>query len=331
MTFDPAHNRWPESRRAIVELVATAPEPPPFERVAPPEGPGLSRPTNARIHWRPAVLALAGTAMVVAGLAAIGRSDVPSQPTVLPADTERALDEPVGGSTPPADSPTADTGTTTSGMSARECTMTDPAMRPISPARALDCPDGTHVWVEGVVVEVSDGISVLCDPSDAGDPEACSAAGLLVPHLQPGVSGAFSGVVSNRTLGPASADGFVPPSVGGYDPATGELDPEMKAAAVLAMRSDPSVIAAVGDDFAVVSVEGMFEGVGDARRLIDASFLIRTNSPVALRAGTMTTQGHGEGEPEAFGPALPAWPLHSDFYVVPLPEPADGFFFLIKP
>jgi hypothetical protein len=116
-----------------------------------------------------------------------------------------------------------------------------------------------------------------------------------------------------------------------FDPVTGELDAEAKTAAVLAMRADSSVVAAVGRNFDVVSVEGMFLGTGDDREVIDVSFLIRTASPVVLPAGTMTSVGLGEGKPPEFGPLPMEWAPHADYYVVPLPEPAVGFLFLIKP
>lgn len=201
---------WPLTRRAIAEVVAGAPAPPAFHRVAPPTRSTLGPPVPVRIGWRRAVVAVAATATVVAGLVAVARNDSPTGQTLSPADTtgSTAATAPTTPATSTSASApvsvsadTADTPAT--GMSARECTSTDPMMRPISPARALGCPDGTPVWVEGIVVDVGDGVSVLCDADVADDPEACAAEGLVVgAGLQPGDSGAFMGTVSNGVLGP---------------------------------------------------------------------------------------------------------------------------------
>ena len=47
---------------------------------------------------------------------------------------------------------------------AERCVSTDPAATPISVHRALSCPDGTKVWVRGIVRATADGTE-LCDPA----------------------------------------------------------------------------------------------------------------------------------------------------------------------
>lgn len=93
-------------------------------------------------------------------------------------------------------SPTLISATTTS----RSCTYTDPAMRAISTARALTCPDGTRVFVDGVIVRDSAGDDWLCDEASGSDQQPCAAAGLRLIGSPRAQAGGFLGVKQGDTL-----------------------------------------------------------------------------------------------------------------------------------
>ena len=81
-----------------------------------------------------------------------------------------------------------------------DCTHTDPAATPISVSRALTCPDGTRVWVRGVLMTKVDGTRWICDDDAAASASECADKGLQVigGDAQTGVP--LSGVKSGRIL-----------------------------------------------------------------------------------------------------------------------------------
>lgn len=79
------------------------------------------------------------------------------------------------------------------------CTYTDPAATPISVGRALTCPDGTRVWVDGVLMIDADGTRLICDEEAATSHAACADNGLQI--IGPGLtSPPLIGVKSGATL-----------------------------------------------------------------------------------------------------------------------------------
>lgn len=99
---------------------------------------------------------------------------------------------------------------------AAQCVSTDPAWRPISVHRAVNCPDGTLVTVQGILVHDAHRATTLCDVVTAtGD--RCVGDGLSLkgavdsPVLAAAVGKViFTGVVSGHVLQLVSpADGRV--------------------------------------------------------------------------------------------------------------------------
>jgi hypothetical protein len=79
------------------------------------------------------------------------------------------------------------------------CTYTDPGATPISVGRALTCPDGTRVWVDGVLIIDADGTRSICDEEAATSPASCADNGLRI--IGPGLtSPPLIGVKSGSTL-----------------------------------------------------------------------------------------------------------------------------------
>ena len=60
------------------------------------------------------------------------------------------------------------------------CTYTDPGATSISVGRALTCPDGTSVWVRGVVMTKADGTRWICDEDASSSANECAEKGLQV-------------------------------------------------------------------------------------------------------------------------------------------------------
>lgn len=60
------------------------------------------------------------------------------------------------------------------------CVHTDPALLPIAVYRALSCPDGTAVYVHGMVIRGADGSTLLCDAVSEAAPATCAGDGLTV-------------------------------------------------------------------------------------------------------------------------------------------------------
>jgi hypothetical protein len=79
------------------------------------------------------------------------------------------------------------------------CNYTDPAMRPISVTRALTCPDGTLVWVQGVVM-IGDDERWLCDEAHTASLDACADAGVLLVGDLRSVDGGYMGELTGRHL-----------------------------------------------------------------------------------------------------------------------------------
>jgi hypothetical protein len=79
------------------------------------------------------------------------------------------------------------------------CTYTDPGATPISVGRALTCPDGTRVWVDGALLIDADGTRSICDEVAATSPASCADNGLRI--IGPGLtSPPLIGVKSGSTL-----------------------------------------------------------------------------------------------------------------------------------
>lgn len=134
----------------------------------------------------------------------------PTSPGSAP-DSGPSANNPSDPSAPPdADSPT-DTGTE-SFPPGRPCTYTDPARRAITVSRALSCPDGTEVWVDGVLVVTGDGM-FLCDRMSGNEGAPCDGATLeLVGGAGRDRNGGYSGVVQDGRLLVAGPAGGLPPS-----------------------------------------------------------------------------------------------------------------------
>lgn len=60
------------------------------------------------------------------------------------------------------------------------CVHTDPGRQPISVHRAVNCPSGTEVSVQGILVRTADGSIVLCDAVSPSTANACQGDGLTV-------------------------------------------------------------------------------------------------------------------------------------------------------
>ena len=80
------------------------------------------------------------------------------------------------------------------------CTHTDPAATAISVSRALTCPDGTQVWVRGVLVTKADGTRWICDKDTATSANECADKGLQVIGGVGPTGIQLIGVKSGRTL-----------------------------------------------------------------------------------------------------------------------------------
>ena len=83
---------------------------------------------------------------------------------------------------------------------ATECVHTDPGKLPVSVHRALSCPDGTSVSVQGIATTGEDGSVMLCDPAPA---EFCLTidGGTAMPAGGPsGATVGYTGTVSNGVL-----------------------------------------------------------------------------------------------------------------------------------
>ncbi|MEY2583737.1 MAG: hypothetical protein QOE09_3586 [Ilumatobacteraceae bacterium] len=80
------------------------------------------------------------------------------------------------------------------------CTYTDPAAAPIPVVRALTCPDGTQVWVRGVVKTKDDGTRWICDKDASASATECADKGLQVIGNSGSTDIQLTGVKSGRTL-----------------------------------------------------------------------------------------------------------------------------------
>ncbi|HEY7625575.1 MAG TPA: hypothetical protein VH761_00855 [Ilumatobacteraceae bacterium] len=65
-----------------------------------------------------------------------------------------------------------------------QCVSTDPGWRPISVHRAVSCPDGTKVTVQGILIHDANGLAVLCDVASASR-DRCIGAGVTVEGFAP--------------------------------------------------------------------------------------------------------------------------------------------------
>lgn len=84
---------------------------------------------------------------------------------------------------------------------AERCVSTDPGATPISVHRALSCPDGTKVWVRGILRASADGTE-LCDPAPDEFCVTLETGGLPVNGTAVALSGTVSGGVLSVGGGP---------------------------------------------------------------------------------------------------------------------------------
>ncbi len=179
-------------------------------------------PTERSRHRLRVGVALAAAACIAAALVVTAQtgnrptveSSTPLQIAAVPSasgtgPTPGAVTSATGNAvTPPTLTSATLTPVTTSG---RSCTYTDPAMRAISVARTLTCPDGTRVFVEGVVVRDSSGDDWLCDEASGSGQRPCAAAGLRLIGSPRSQAGGFLGVKQGDTLlDGAGSTTFVP-------------------------------------------------------------------------------------------------------------------------
>jgi hypothetical protein len=111
--------------------------------------------------------------------------------------------------TAPTTTPAAATGTATSRVGtdttidlAQLCVHTDPGKRPINVHRAVNCPDGTPVSVQGIVIRGADGSTRLCDEVSAGPHTTCLGDVLIIRGngQSPGGFVGYTGTISNGVL-----------------------------------------------------------------------------------------------------------------------------------
>lgn len=101
---------------------------------------------------------------------------------------------------------------------AEQCVSTDPGWRPISVHRAVNCPEGTPVTVQGVLIHAADGSAKLCDVVNPTH-DQCVGDGLTVDGAaaQPVLASSvfevvLSGVVSGRVLTGAARSNVLDPA-----------------------------------------------------------------------------------------------------------------------
>jgi hypothetical protein len=104
--------------------------------------------------------------------------------------------------TPGAGTATNTVGTDTTIDLARLCVHTDPGKRPITVHRAVNCPDGTAVSVQGIVIRGADGSTQLCDEVSAGPHTTCLGDVLIIRGngQSPGGFVGYTGTISNGVL-----------------------------------------------------------------------------------------------------------------------------------
>jgi hypothetical protein len=92
-------------------------------------------------------------------------------------------------------------------------------MTPISVHRAVSCPDGTTVSVQGIVVRASDGTTMLCDAVAEFEPAKCAGDTLVLswddstdappqPETQRGYVGTVNDGAMSVTWPPPFVDDF---------------------------------------------------------------------------------------------------------------------------
>jgi hypothetical protein len=145
---------------------------------------------DAPVRRRWAVMA-ASAAVVVAGAGALvvpvardgpriaSAAVVPTLPSI-PAGPDPTTVPPTVPATTVAE-PTTTVGAP--GVPANACTYTDPMHAPIPVERARRCPDGTRVWVFGVIVEDADGTPWFCSERSRDDIGTCRETGLRLDGI----------------------------------------------------------------------------------------------------------------------------------------------------
>jgi hypothetical protein len=85
---------------------------------------------------------------------------------------------------------------------AQLCVHTDPGKRPITVHRAVNCPDGTAVSVQGIVIRGADGSTQLCDEVSAGPHTTCLGDVLIIRGNSQSAGGlaGYTGTVANGVL-----------------------------------------------------------------------------------------------------------------------------------
>ena len=83
---------------------------------------------------------------------------------------------------------------------AAECVHTDPGKLPVSVHRALSCPDGTSVSVQGIVTTGEDGSVMLCDPAPNEFCLTVDGATVMPTDGPSGATVGYTGTMSNGVL-----------------------------------------------------------------------------------------------------------------------------------